>query len=193
MASQQDFKQRLSVISRLWTRENYDSALTELNRMIAEWPGNGHLQILWASLVQLQENPIHNLDEARRALQRAVELDVSSPAGLMELGHFLDAVDDDPRAASKAFSEGTARAREQLIEGLIGQAAALNELEKHDDALRCLLEAISVMHFQSAPKRRKPKTAAFDPAFKVSRVQLEGRFSDRIEELLSEVVASRSA
>ena len=42
-----------------------------------------------------------------------------------ELGHFLDGVDDDPRAASKAYADGVAAARRLLIEGLIGQAKAL--------------------------------------------------------------------
>lgn len=198
MSDSRTLTQRLSAVSRFWAKEEYDSALAEVEKLIKLWPGNGHLHILWASLVQLQEKPSHSLDEAKRSLQRAVDLEGSSAAGAIELGHFLDAVDDDPKAASKAFADGVAVARQQLIEGLIGQAKALNQLDKRNAALRCLLEAFSLMQFQSSAKRSKSERSGADlifglPSGAVFSVEFKGRFADEFEELLSDVVASRSA
>jgi hypothetical protein len=55
------FKQKLSTISRLWQDKEYDTALAEVESLQKSWPGNAHLHILWASLVQLQEEPKHEL------------------------------------------------------------------------------------------------------------------------------------
>ncbi len=79
MSNPRGFKQKLSTISRLWEAEDYDKALAEVESSLETWPGNAHLHILRASLVQLQEDPKYNLDEAKQALQQAVELDKSSP------------------------------------------------------------------------------------------------------------------
>lgn len=65
------YKQKLAAVSRLWAKANYDAALGEVETLLAEWPGNSHLHVLWASLVQLQEEPRHGLDYARQALKRA--------------------------------------------------------------------------------------------------------------------------
>ena len=92
MKNQQTFGKKLSSISRLWEQEDHDKALAEVEALQKEWPGNGHLLMLWASLVQLQEHPKHSLDEAKQALEQAIVLDSSSPAGSIELGHFLDGV-----------------------------------------------------------------------------------------------------
>jgi predicted Zn-dependent protease len=67
------FKQKLSLVFRLWDNEDYDAALSKVEDLLKEWPGNARLHVLWASLVQLQEAPEHALDEARAALQRAVD------------------------------------------------------------------------------------------------------------------------
>ncbi len=111
MSSLRGFKQKLSTVSRLWDENDYDAAIAQVESMLDIWPGSAHLHVLWASLVQLQENPKHTLAEAKQALHQAVELDKDSPAGLIELGHFLDNVEDDPHAASKAYVEGVAVAR----------------------------------------------------------------------------------
>jgi len=141
MSNLREFKQKLSIISRLWEEQDYDAALAEVESLLNAWPGNAHLHILWASLVQLQEGPKHGLDEARQALQQAVELDRGSPAAAIELGHYLDNVEDDPRAASKACADGVAAARRLLLEGLIGQAKALRQMGKWEECRRCLREA----------------------------------------------------
>ena len=82
MSSLRGFKQKLATVSRLWEQKDYDTALAEVESLLKVWPGNAHLHILWASLMQLQEDPKYDLDEARQALQQAVEFDKSSPAAV---------------------------------------------------------------------------------------------------------------
>jgi lipopolysaccharide biosynthesis regulator YciM len=105
--------------------------------------------------VQLQENPQYELDEAKHALQKAIELDKDSPAASIELGHYLDSVEDDPQAAIKAYGDGVATARRLLIDGLIGQAKAFKQLEKSDEFIHCLTEVLHLIHFDSRSKRNK--------------------------------------
>jgi hypothetical protein len=155
MNNSRTFKQKLSVVNKLWGKKDYDAALAEVESMQKSWPGNARLQIIWASLVQLQEEPKHDLAEVKQALQRAIELDKEAPAAAIELGHFLDNVEDDPQAASKAFAEGVAAARRLLIEGLIGQAKVLRQLEKREEFLRCLLEILHLAQFEMEPAKIK--------------------------------------
>ncbi len=191
-------KQKLSAVDHLRERGDYDAALAEVEGLLKDWPGNGHLHILWARLVQLQDDPKNSLDDVRRALQRAVDLDRSSPAAAIELGHFLDAVEDDPRAASRAYAGGIAAARRLLIEGLIGQAKALLQLDKKEESLRCLLEVMHLMRFEPTAKPGKsrgpaPEIVVGSPTGRVYSIQLKGPFAEEIEEILGEVLSHRSA
>ncbi len=198
MSHLRGFQQKLAAISRLWDEHDYDSAFTEVEAALKTWPGNAHLHVLWASLVQLQENPSYDLDDAKQALQKAVELDRASPAAAIELGHFLDHVEDNPQAASKVYAEGVAYARQLLIDGLIGQAKAFQQLEKHEEFRRCLLEVLHLTQFDSNPKSAKTaKSATNDivksPSNHFYDIQLKGPYAEQIHELLSEVVANHSA
>jgi len=197
MSSRHGFKQKLANVSRLWQKENYSSALTEVESMLKTWPGNAHLHVLWASLVQLQENSGFSLDEARQALQQAVELDKDSPSSAIELGHFLDNVEDDPHAAAKAYAEGVAVARQLLIDGLIGQAKALRQLDKKEEFHRCLLEVLHLTRFTAEPKRNRNGDSGADVLFESPpghfyAVQIKGPYAEQIQELLSEEVSNRA-
>jgi tetratricopeptide (TPR) repeat protein len=196
MSTVRGLKQRLSTVSRLWDEKDYDKALAEVESLLESWPGNPHLHVLWASLVQLQEDPKHDLDEAQQALQQAIELDKGSPAASIELGHFLDNVEDDPQAAVKAYADGVAAARHLLIEGLIGQAKAYRQMDKKDDFVHCLLEILHLARFDSGPKRNKTEELGADIIVQSSSghvyaVQTNGPYAEQIQELLSELVVDR--
>ncbi len=198
MINLRQFKQKLSTISRLWERKNYDAALAEVDAALKLWPGNAHLHVLWARLVQLQENSKNDLAEVKQALRQAVQLDTASPAAAIELGHFLDNVEDDPQAASTAFGEGVAAARQLLIEGLIGQAKAFRQLNKRKECLRCLLQILHLAQFEIGSKKTKGNQHRADvifesPVGQFHAVQLNGPYAEQIEELLSEVIMKRSA
>jgi lipopolysaccharide biosynthesis regulator YciM len=182
----------------MWEEEDYDKAFAAVEALLETWPGNAHLYILWASLVQLQENPKCDLDEAKQALQHAVELDKGSSAAAIELGRFLDNVEDDPQAAVKVYAEGVASARQLLIEGLIGQAKAYRQLEKKEEFVRCLLEVLHLARFEMGSKQTKADEPGSDVIFESPRgsfhaVQLKGPFAEQIQDLLSDLVADRSA
>lgn len=168
-------KRGLAAVSRLWDEGEYDRAMGEVESLMRLWPGNAHLHILWSGLVQLQDDPKHDLSEARRALRLAAELDPDSPAASVELGHFLDAVDDDPRAAVKAYAEGAAAARHLLIEALIGQAKAYRQLDKREEFLACLLEVLQLARSEAPAKQ--PKAG------------LNG-YAEQVQELLGGLAAS---
>ena len=85
-------------------------ALTEVEPMLETWPGKCAPPDLLGELGSVAEDPKHDLGEARQALQQAVELDKESPAAAIELGHFLDNVEDDPHAASRVHAQGVATA-----------------------------------------------------------------------------------
>ncbi len=174
------FKQRLATVSRLRHEGDYDSALAEVESLLETWPGNAHLHVLKSKLVQLQEEPKYELDAARQALEQAIELDRNSPAAFVELGYFLDNVEDNPRAAVKAYTDGVSAARNLLIDGLIGQAKAYRQLERREEFLGCLLEVLQLARFDSGSKRNKT-TGHFLGA------QLEGPYVEQIQELLDEL------
>jgi tetratricopeptide (TPR) repeat protein len=154
MSTVRSFKNRLAAIKRYWKAGEFGDALAGVDALRNDWPGNAHIETLWASLVQLHEDPNASLDDARRALERARELDGTSPVAAIELGHFVDNVDDDPRSAAKFFSEAVERGRALLIEGLLGQAKALLQLGKKDESYRCLLEVLHLKHFEPHAKQR---------------------------------------
>ena len=133
---------------------DYDTALAEVEALLKAGLGmrtctsSGRT---WCSCKRSQ----HELDEAKQALQQAVELDKGSPAAAIELGHFLDNVEDDPQGASKAYAEGVAAARRLLIDGLIGQAKVFRQLNKRQEFLRCLLEVLQLTQFETARRGRR--------------------------------------
>jgi tetratricopeptide (TPR) repeat protein len=198
MSTRRGWKQRLATLSRLWDQGHYDRALAEVESLLQTWPGNAHLHILRASLVQRQEEPKCELKEARRTLQRAVELDPGSPAAAIELGHFLDNVDDDPRSALRAYADGVGTARRLLLDGLIGQAKAYRQLGKKEEFVRCLLEVLQLSQADAGLKRNKAEELGADlviqsPSGAVYALQAKDPYAKQVQDLLGEVVADRSA
>jgi tetratricopeptide (TPR) repeat protein len=198
MKTARDFKHKVSQVQALWAKRDYDKALSIVEELLKTCPGSAALNIMWASLVQLQEDPDHDLDEVKKALESAVQLDKDSPAGPIELGHFYDAVEDNPHAASRAFAEGIAKARHLLIDGLLGQARALLQLNKRKEANRCLIEALYLTNMSESPGAAKSTNGGPDlllrgQAGAMLAFQMKGPFAEEMESLLQDVLATRSA
>jgi predicted Zn-dependent protease len=168
-----NFGKSLAAVMALWEEEHYDRAMERLDQLRAEWPGNPHLQVLAARLAQLQDNPALSLADIKRLLQQAAELDQQSPVATIELAYFLDNVEDDPQAAVKSFSHGISLARQSLIDGLLGQAHSLLQLDEREDAMRSLAEALRLADLE------KPT--------------IKKRYTERIESLLAELGQTQSA
>ena len=196
MSHPRGFKQKLAAISRLWDEKAFDRALVEVDAAIQAWPGNSHLHVLRSRLVQLQEDPSVELEEAKTSLQKAIELEKHSPAAAIELGYFLDNVEDDPSAAAKAFTDGVAVARKLLLDGLIGQAKAYRQLGKRKQFLRALLEVLHLAQFSGDPKEKSNGADVDLPRwvqFGRHGFSLEGEYGEQVQDLLSEFVAEESA
>jgi len=213
MTTPRSLTRKLSIVYRLWHKKDYDKALARVESLLETWPGNPHLHVLKASLIQLQEEPKYKLDEAREALQQAIELDRGSPAASIELGYFLDNVEDDSKAAASAYGEGVAAARHLLLEGLIGQAKAHRQLGRKEDFKRCLLEILVLAHFDSVSAGNKPEKLQTEvmlhsPSGYVHAIQfngipwirvltgpssgkLKGPYVEQVQDLLTELDADR--
>lgn len=166
------FTAGLSDVMSLWVDEDYARALDRVEDLRSAWPGNAQLLVLRAQLIQLADEPAASLADAQRALEQAVEFDPQSPAAAIELGHFLDNVEDDPQAAARAFAQGIATARRRLIEGLLGRARSLLQLDRRDEAAHDLDEAARLIDAEPAGTK--------------------GPFASRLDELLKELGQAQS-
>ncbi len=134
--------------------------MEQADRLCEAFPGNSQLYLIWADLVQLQEHPQHSLDEARAALETAIKLDDGSPAALLELGHYLDAVEDDPKAAAATFAQAAAIAKKAFVEALVGQAKSLLQLHRGEDAVHYLLEALQLVGLNGTGRNGKARNSS---------------------------------
>src|SRR5262249_25621094 len=136
------FKRGVAKVRRDWKEGRYEVALAEVDRLLKEWPDNPQLLVMWADLIQLQEQANgSSLEGAKAAYRRAAELDGEGSPALVELGHFLYALEDDAKSASKAYEKAIVAYRRLLIEALLGKAKALHEMERVTEARACLDEA----------------------------------------------------
>lgn len=142
MKATSSYKKALANIRRAMGNEAYAEALQQTDELLTHWPDNPVLLVLRANLIQLQDDAsAPSLDEARAALQHAVVLAGDAAAPLIELGHFRDAVEDDPTGASECFAQAARLAREQLATALRAQAQTLIQLDRREEAFACLAEA----------------------------------------------------
>jgi len=126
------FKRGVAKVRRDWKEGRYEVALAEVDRLLKEWPDNPQLLVMWADLIQLQEQANgSSLEGAKAAYRRAAELD----------GECSPALEDDAKSASKAYEKAIVAYRRLLIEALLGKAKALHEMERVTEARACLDEA----------------------------------------------------
>src|SRR5260370_13633039 len=142
MKPAKSLKRNLEKIRLLSDSRKYSQAFRLAERLLEEWPDNPHVLVMWANLLQLQEEKEGPaLDKARAALERAVELDECAPMPLNQLGHYLFALEDDTRAADQCFSKAITLCKRYLREALVARAEALSELGHRQEALALLAEA----------------------------------------------------
>src|SRR5262245_36923902 len=156
MRTTKTYKSGLARIRKAWRTGRYERALEEVERLLSSWPDNPSLLRMRAELVQLQEETKHRLVDVRADLERAVALNEESPAALIELGHFLSTVEDNPAAASRCFGKAITLCRRFLTEALLAQADTLLEIDRKPDALAHLAEA----YFLQAPNGRSAAGSA---------------------------------
>jgi predicted Zn-dependent protease len=134
------FRRKLSAVRAAERKSDYAKALAALDALIEEVPGNASLLVRRAMLIQLLEEGGPPLGEAKRTLQSALELDEKHPAALIELAQFQFAVEDDAAAATKTFQSAVGACSRLLMEALLGQAKALVETNRREEAFDCLAQ-----------------------------------------------------
>lgn len=146
-------KRSLEKIRRLSDGKKYLPAFNEVDLLRQQWPDNVEVLVLWANLLQLQEEEEGPpLEAAKAALQRATELDEQNPLPWIELGYYLYAMDDDSRAAAKCFAKAANYAKRLLKDALVGGSKALEELNRKSEALACLAEALVLQYHNGQPR-----------------------------------------
>jgi tetratricopeptide (TPR) repeat protein len=140
--STSSFKHGLARVRRAWLARDFAKALAEVDKLLKQWPDNPHLLVLWADLIQLQDTDGEpTIEGAKAAYRRAIALNADSPEPHVGLGHYLFAVDDDPKAASECFAITVELCRSWLREALLAQAEALMELGRKQEAFDCRAQA----------------------------------------------------
>lgn len=112
------------------------SNLREVERALQEHPSAAALWILRGHLIQACDEILDDypLEEALRSYQEACRLEPSSPEPHVEIGHYLDAIADDPAQAvphfRKAVELGGGRA---AAKGLADAFSQLDGSAGHED------------------------------------------------------------
>lgn len=110
--------------------KNYEQALQIGRAEMDRGCDSSDLLLLLATAGQLSEGDSCSLDEVRGWLERATQLSPDHAEAWMELGHFLDAVVDQPQLAVSAFEralEKTVAVLEATLDGLESTSSSQDE------------------------------------------------------------------
>src|SRR5437588_2074085 len=121
----QSYKRRLNAVIKLSRQERYDQALNVVEQLLEEFPLSSDLLVRRGCLIQLSDeadNPGRTLQAARESLETARVLAPDCVEPLIELGHFMYAVEDKPDEALEYFRTARTRAEEELQEAMTGEA-----------------------------------------------------------------------
>lgn len=124
----------------------YAEALTLGRAELARGCVSSELLVPMATAAQLGDGTDCSLDEVREWLERAVEADPLNLEAKVELGHFLDAVVDEPALAGSAFLDAMDGAMNFIGEATEGLRSAREDPNKEtEERMRGLAERVSAM------------------------------------------------
>lgn len=119
----------------------YAEALKEARSALAEGFDSSDVLILAATAGQLGDGEDCSLGEIRSWLEQAAAADPRNAEAHIELGHFLDAVMDEPQAAVYAFDTALAASVDRLDATLDGIVSSVDARDVQRNArLRALLD-----------------------------------------------------
>ena len=77
--------------------------------------------------------------------------------------------------------------RDRLVDGLIGQAKVIRQLDRREDFLRCLLEVLTLARLETGPGRNQVEESEADIILESPRgcfpaIQLEVPYAERIQD-----------
>ena len=124
----QAYKKSVERIERDLHDGKVDRAMESLEKLLATWPDHPRLLLLKAELVQLSESEnVPPLSEAKKCLERAVELDANGPEPAIELGFYLLNVEDHAAEAEPYFDRAIDSCSRLLLEAIRGKAEAMGD------------------------------------------------------------------
>ena len=105
----------------MWTTA---SELRDVEQALREHPRSSELLVLRGDFIQLcdGDSPDHVLSQALVSYRRANELAPDAPEPLMEIGNYLDAVEDDPAGAVPYFQAAVAKGGGQAAADALAKA-----------------------------------------------------------------------
>jgi tetratricopeptide (TPR) repeat protein len=121
---------RIVAMRRAIADKNYEQALQIGRAEMERGRDSSEVLLLLATAGQLSEGNSCSLDDVREWLERATELSPDNAEAWMELGHFLDAVADQPQLAVFAFE----RALEKSVAVLEATLVGLESTSSSQDA-----------------------------------------------------------
>jgi tetratricopeptide (TPR) repeat protein len=142
-------------VKELVNAERFDEAVEELVRLEKERALSLPELVAKGELIQLGSATIsHDLDEARRSFQDALDIDESYVPALIELAFFHYAVEDDSQQALPLFEKAVEICIRQLTEAVEGKMKCIEELHSAEAARSFLVEiARRCLDLESLEKR----------------------------------------
>lgn len=121
---------RLAAMRTAIVEKNYEQALQMGRAEMDRGCDSSDLLLLLAAAGQLSEGDSCTLDDVHGWLERATQLNPDNAEAWMELGHFLDAVADQPQLAVSAFEkalEKSVAVLEATLDGLESTSSSQDE------------------------------------------------------------------
>ena len=121
---------RLAAMRRAIVDKNYEQALQIGRAEMERGCDSSDLLLLLAAAGQLSEGTSCSLDDVRGWLEQATQLNPDNADAWMELGHFLDAVADQPQLAVSAFEralEKSVAVLQTTLDGLESTSSSQDE------------------------------------------------------------------
>lgn len=131
---------RLAAMRTAIAEKNYEQALQIGRAEMDRGCDSSDLLLLLATAGQLSEGDSCSLDDVHGWLERATQLNPDNAEAWMELGHFLDAVADQPQLAVSAFEnalEKSVAVLEATLDGLESTSSSQDEATRERLAHLC--------------------------------------------------------
>jgi tetratricopeptide (TPR) repeat protein len=130
-------------LKHLLAKGDFDKALGVLSEIEKTRPLTPHELVVRSRCNQLSSGTkIPPLEEAKKALQQALESDDEYVPAILDLAWYYHAVEDNPRKALPLFERAYELSRQNLIESITGKVEALEELESPKEAMRFFRNAL---------------------------------------------------
>ena len=119
----------------LANENNFSKALALISLLESENEVlDSSLLVLKGRCIQLAEETIYTLDDAKSAFLKAIQINAKSIEALTELGWFYYNVQDEPSKAKEYFQQALSYSKDNLLESIDGCSRCIKELESENES-----------------------------------------------------------